>query len=1405
MKFNRFLILAALILITIPSIAQTTYFIKYKSNVPIDVVESNISQQKLSNNLGDAPLALPTYNVNYLAKGLGRGDEVLGRIVKIQFSENVDEANFNSMLSTDSDIEYIQISTNYQLDIVPNDSLISQQWALEKIKAFDAWNVTQGSDTVLLGIIDTGIDYNHPDLINKIFINTGETGLDQFGNDKKSNGIDDDNNGFIDDYRGWDFTDRVGFPFDSTGGDYLGWDNNPYDDQGHGTFVAGIAAAQSNNLYGISGAAPNIKMLNMRAFDPGGYGEEDDVAAAILYAVQMGCKVINMSFGDNAFSYVLRDVIRYAYAQNVVLIASAGNSGSSEPHYPSGYSEVICVGNSTEQDFVASSSNYGSTIDLVAPGSLIITTARNFGYAQISGTSASSPFVSAAACLVLSKEYFTNEEIKQILKSTSDDIGESGWDLRSGAGRLNLFKAVSVAAPSIIQFHNPTQDFATSGQNIPIVVSVLSPYFINFKLEFGTGFNPTNWTSLVAENRNQISNEEIYNLNVSTYSDTVYTLRLVVNQTTGRTLEERINFHIDRSAPDAQLISILPAFYGDKATVLAAMYTDDPSIVKMYYRPFGETEFNFITLDGFTINNQFVKSLHYGFIPKDLVTQNALYEIYFEAENLVGLKTQVKDNGNYFVIPTTFNADISTQHKLPYTLPAGSIFENQISLSTNNAKNIVLRKNISPKVSSIYNYENENFILLDSLNEKIVKDAGDFNNNGLTDLLNYWVRDGFIDEQTSSNSTTFTQKYSNTGGKFWPILARDVDSDGIVEIFSVQNDTTIDVWEVQTNLNLTKVATLNNFSGSGFGQNIISSPNAVVSDIDGDGIKEFWVVDQDGDIYSYKITGNNQFVQQYLIPTEFLGSSAHLASGDFDGDGKEELAVLLHSIDDLDIAPFYRLIVFNMTSSNQLNVLMDQALIDASTEFNNAFRKSENSLRFSDLNNDGSDELILFVFPYAYIFSRDFNENKIFAYKENINSNSIFIGDLNENGIKEIAFPNNNEIEFIEFALSNQASTPYNLRGHSIQNNTIQLNWNGLAERYYIYRGDNASNLELVDSLIFEPDYLDINVENNKTYYYAIKAFDPIKPEPLSGLSNIIEVYSHTPAKPDTAYSNSNRSVIVSFSEKMKNTIENLQSFEIPTVGYPNSITASDQFSYLLSFNKNLPEGDLKVIIKNIKDFYNSPITTDTLSFIVIQSPEVQSFFVTSFEIVDAYKIKVTFNYNIDESSALNPSNYTFTPDNKVTTVNVDPNDKKTIYLNLTNQKPVGSIGKEYVLRINNLISDAASGSVPINKGAGSYLVLSTYAKDLSEVYVYPNPSKEGTEKVTFANLPQRARITIWTIDGILVNEIEETDGNGGVDFNLTDFSGNRISSGVYIYRIVQLDDMRSEGEEKLGKFAIVR
>ena len=128
-------------------------------------------------------------------------------------------------------------------------------------------------------------------------------------------------------------------------------------------------------------------------------------------------------------------------------------------------------------------------------------------------------------------------------------------------------------------------------------------------------------------------------------------------------------------------------------------------------------------------------------------------------------------------------------------------------------------------------------------------------------------------------------------------------------------------------------------------------------------------------------------------------------------------------------------------------------------------------------------------------------------------------------------------------------------------------------------------------------------------------------------------------------------------------------------------------------------------------------------------------------------------------------------------------------------------------MRIGNIKSSTLSGNIEINSGAGSYIVLTGFAKDLSDVYVYPNPAEIGTgiTNITFANLPQYATITIWTLDGTKVGEVEENDGNGGVDFNLQDFSGNLLSSGVYIYRIVMLDQFNNESDEKIGKFAVVR
>ena len=363
---------------------------------------------------------------------------------------------------------------------------------------------------------------------------------------------------------------------------------------------------------------------------------------------------------------------------------------------------------------------------------------------------------------------------------------------------------------------------------LKINASVLSPLFSSYSLYYGYGLNPANWISLIEQGSNQFSNEDIFTLSLTSLPDTVYCLRLVVDLNNGRTLEERVNFSISRNPPVTELISVGPAFYGDKTTILAAMYTDEPTVTRMYYRKFGETEFNFVTLDGFTTNNQFVKYLHYGFIPKQLVEQNSAYEIYFEAENLVGLKTIIKDNGENFLFTTNYEAEYAAETVLPYSLPAGSIYQDPVNITQNEPTEIYLRTFANSRVTNLFKFNNDNFEIVDSLQDRIIRDFGDFNNNGLKDLLTSWVRNGYMLEQQNSNSSSFNEKYADETGKFWPVMAEDIDGDGITEVVVINSDTSVNVWKVQNDLTLYDPITLRNFTERWIGDNILDSPNGVL-------------------------------------------------------------------------------------------------------------------------------------------------------------------------------------------------------------------------------------------------------------------------------------------------------------------------------------------------------------------------------------------------------------------------------------------------------------------------------------------------------------------------------------------------------------------------------------------------
>ncbi|MDD2332094.1 MAG: S8 family serine peptidase, partial [Candidatus Cloacimonetes bacterium] len=265
-----------------------------------------------------------------------------------------------------SGIEYIQPNFIRKQHAVPNDTYFpSQLFNLSNIP--QAWDYSTSSPLIIVGVVDSGMLREHPDLAPNLYVNPGET----------INGLDSDGNGYIDDWSGWDFVDAPELA-DMALGDFVDPDNDVTDENFHGTHVAGIIGAAGNNGIGVSGVCWNVKLMPLRAGfrtnTGGGYLQDDDPAAAIIYAADNGCHVINMSWGDTNYSAIIADACQYAYDKGVILVASAGNDAGPTLNYPAKLSTVISVGSVNRYKVISGFSSYGTDLDLVAPGEQIIST-----------------------------------------------------------------------------------------------------------------------------------------------------------------------------------------------------------------------------------------------------------------------------------------------------------------------------------------------------------------------------------------------------------------------------------------------------------------------------------------------------------------------------------------------------------------------------------------------------------------------------------------------------------------------------------------------------------------------------------------------------------------------------------------------------------------------------------------------------------------------------------------------------------------------------------------------------------------------------------------------------------------------------------------------------------------------
>ncbi|MDD5492084.1 MAG: S8 family serine peptidase [bacterium] len=342
-------------------------------------------------------------------------------------------------------VEYAEPIYIYDIATTPNDPYYNtsgtwgqqydDQWGLKSIQSEKAWNVSRGNSNVIVAAIDTGVDYTHPDLSANIWSNSEEI---------PGNGIDDDNNGYIDDTMGWDFVDNT---------------NDPMDTHGHGTHLSGIIAAVGNNGQGITGVCWQAKIMALKALTDSGAGASDKLAQAIKYAADNGARVINISWGGYGNSRLIQDALIYAYNHNCVIVAAAGNNNTNaERFFPGNFSQAITVAACNASDLRASFSNYGSNVDVTAPGVDILSLkakgtdmlhkeANIVGgeYYRASGTSMATPFVSGLAALIIASDRdLSNLEVEEKIISSCDDLGTVGKDDFYGYGRINASQALTL-------------------------------------------------------------------------------------------------------------------------------------------------------------------------------------------------------------------------------------------------------------------------------------------------------------------------------------------------------------------------------------------------------------------------------------------------------------------------------------------------------------------------------------------------------------------------------------------------------------------------------------------------------------------------------------------------------------------------------------------------------------------------------------------------------------------------------------------------------------------------------------------------------------------------------------------------------------------------------------------------
>jgi hypothetical protein len=735
------------------------------------------------------------------------------------------------------------------------------------------------------------------------------------------------------------------------------------------------------------------------SFDQGGtFLQEDDLAAAILYAVDNGADILNLSWGSFDRAFVLEDAIRYAVDRGVVVIAAAGNEGEPPVGYPAALDDVISVSAVETSGQLASFSSTGPTLDLVAPGVQILSTGLEDTYGLRSGSSFAAPQVVGLAALLLSRRPdLTPGEIRGALVSSTSDLGSSGWDSSFGSGLVDasqLTKFLTGSEPTTARIFSPSSDGEVAG-SINLTASTSGANATGFRLSWSLDSEPASWTLIASGS--PTSEIETSWLVPEDIEDTPVVLRLEVDASDEpRPIEHRVRLRANASAPSVSSVFFGPILVGDRVSWTVRWVTRNPTLGSLIL----------LSQNGFvrdTIRTAKLDRFHEVILPDQNTAQSLEFQIIAESTSGQNMMTPLEP---LELIPARIP---SIGFAEMVTLPDGFLADAVSDFNGNGRPEIAVMPYVEGETFSlvqIFEYQPDGtFSSIHTTEERFLPwNVGDVTHDGTPDLLGSSV----AQIQLMTGFPLPTDNLFDQSG-VWGGEIADADGDGANEILARSlSDYTIRIYRQQDDNTFGEVASLVDFS-PGVGR---TGSRFVVTDLDGDFKQDLLFGDADGDIWSYEFEAGG-FVPNILLEGPDDTDATVIGGGqDLDGDGKIEFAVARAFVNEEDeLNGWWDLEIYESTGNNQIALEWVQRISGVAIV--------GNGISTGDLDGDGRPELVVALNPDLYVIRADGPDTyrPIFHTEISLTYRPL-ISDLDGDGAAELIINADGAIRVLERTLA---------------------------------------------------------------------------------------------------------------------------------------------------------------------------------------------------------------------------------------------------------------------------------------------------------------------------------------------------------------------------------------------------